>query len=281
MISATPKKYMLSVAPNGARKTQEDHPRLPITPAELAECAKAALAANANMIHMHVRDDAGGHSLDIARYEAATAAVRRAVGKELVVQITTEAVGIYAPEQQIALVRATRPEAVSVALREVLPDDGYLSDATMFFQWMHTQHVAAQYILYDVADVEKYAALRRTGAIPEGRHWVLFVLGRYSAGQVSSPSDLLPFLRAWEAADVAGAKPEWAMCAFGKQEADCAVAALALGGHARIGFENNMYLPSGELAPDNAALLRAVAAPAASLAYTAGTADELRRLLAV
>ncbi|MNL79998.1 3-keto-5-aminohexanoate cleavage enzyme [compost metagenome] len=69
---------------------------------------------------------------------------------------------------------------------------------------------------------------------------------------------------------------EWAVCAFGRQEADCAAAAVMLGGHARIGFENNMALPDGATAPDNAALLRAVAAPLGGLGYAAMTAAQLR-----
>ncbi len=69
---------------------------------------------------------------------------------------------------------------------------------------------------------------------------------------------------------------EWAVCAFGKQEADCAATAVMLGGHARIGFENNMALPDGATAPDNAALLRAVASPLGGLGYRAMTAAQLR-----
>lgn len=270
------KTFFLSVAPNGARKTQRDHAMLPIAPAELAACAKSALDSGAAMIHMHVRDEHDGHSLDVERYRAASAAVREAVGRELVIQLTTEAVGIYRPDQQIAMVHALKPEAVSVAIREVLPDDSHLAAATTFFQWMHDTSIIAQYILYDVTDVEKYIALRQSGAIKPGRHWVLFVLGRYSVGQVSSPDDLLAFVRAWQGAAIAGGAPHWAVCAFGKQEADCALAALLLGGHARIGFENNMYLPDGQIASDNAALLDAVRVPAASLAYRPGSADELR-----
>jgi uncharacterized protein (DUF849 family) len=81
------------VAPNGARKTKADHPALPIGPAELAATAAACRDAGAAAIHLHVRDEAGGHSLDAGRYREATAEVRAAIGEAMIVQITTEAVG--------------------------------------------------------------------------------------------------------------------------------------------------------------------------------------------
>ena len=61
---------------------------------------------------------------------------------------------------------------------------------------------------------------------------LLFVLGRYSTGQRSDPSDLLPFLQAWTDGGAITANVPWAMCAFGPREAECALSAALLGGHA-------------------------------------------------
>ncbi|VVD89185.1 class III aminotransferase [Pandoraea capi] len=274
--------YALAVAPNGARRTHADHAALPMTPDELGACAKACLDAGAAMIHLHVRKPDGTHSLEVPDYTAGIAAVRRAVGNALVLQVTTEAVGIYTPEQQIATVQALRPEAISVALREVLPDAAHAPAAEAFFAWLWQENIVTQYILYDTEDVAHYWRLRASGAIATGRHWVLFVLGRYSKGQLSSPSDLLPFLGAWQTgAQALGedvhATP-WAMCAFGPREAECALAAVLQGGHARIGFENNLYLPDGSVCPDNAASLGALTSAATPLALAPMTADALREL---
>ena len=62
------KPFIIMCAPNGARRSQDDHARLPITAAELADCAGELLDAGASMIHVHVRDDAGAPSLDEIRY---------------------------------------------------------------------------------------------------------------------------------------------------------------------------------------------------------------------
>ena len=102
---------LLAVAPNGARKTKADHPEIPITPDEIAQAAAACAEAGASMIHLHVRDNDDKHTLDPDAYRSAIAAIRRETGDRLVIQATSEAVGIYAPDQQMAMVRE-RSESV-------------------------------------------------------------------------------------------------------------------------------------------------------------------------
>lgn len=265
-----PDPLIITVAPNGAYKTHEQHPAVPLTAAALADTAKACLEAGAAMLHMHVRRPDGRHLLDAQAYREATAAVRQAVGRQLVVQITTEAAKVYEPAAQMAVVREVVPEAVSVGLRELHVPGVSEVDLGGFFQWLAEHRVMTQVILYDEADVRDWQDLRRRGVIPEARWFLLFVLGRYSAGQTSSPTDLLPFLQAHD-----GAHP-WAMCAFGAQEHACALAAAALGGHVRVGFENNLLLRDGGIAPDNAALVDQVAAGAQVLGRPLATADQVR-----
>jgi uncharacterized protein (DUF849 family) len=265
---------IVAVAPNGARRGHADHPKLPITPAELADCAADCLAAGAAMIHLHVRDADGGHTLDPDAYRAAIDAIRDKVGERLVIQATTEAVGRYAPDEQMAAVRALRPEAVSLAPRELVPDAAREAAATEFFHWLHGEGILAQYILYSEQDVARLDDLIARGVMPGGPRFVLFVLGRYTPGQRSQPVDLLPFLTANRAGH------RWAICAFGPREAACAVTAAGLGGHARVGFENNLLLPDGAIAPDNAALVANVARAAALLGRPLADAATARRLMA-
>ncbi|KJJ96344.1 class III aminotransferase [Burkholderiaceae bacterium 26] len=270
------KPIAIAVAPNGARKTHTDHPALPITPDELAACARQCVDAGAAMLHLHVRRPDGTHSLEPGDYRPAIAAVQRAVGDALVIQITTEAVGIYTPEQQMASVRALQPEAISAALRELAPDAAHEAEAARFFGELAAARTAIQYILYSADDVVRYRDLRARGVLPDTPHWVLFVLGRYSAGQRSDPLDLLPFLQAWADGGDITANVPWAMCAFGPREAECALSAALLGGHARLGFENNMALPDGSTAPDNAALVTNLRRHLDALHRPVASAAELR-----
>ena len=262
---------MVTVAPNGAYKTHEQHLQVPLTPDALATTAKACLDAGAAMIHMHVRRPDGRHLLDAQAYKDATAAVRRAVGQSLVVQITTEAAQVYEPPAQMAVVRDTHPEAVSVGLRELLKPEVNEAQLHDFFSWLLHEAIMTQVILYDEQDVAHWQRLRTDGVIPEGPWFLLFVLGRYTAGQTSSPTDLLPFLQRDD-----GRYP-WAMCAFGPQENACAITAAGLGGHVRVGFENNLFLKDGRTAPDNAALVAQVAEGARALGRPLATAEDIRK----
>jgi len=268
---------ILSVAPNGARKTKTDHPALPIDPSELAMAARDCRDAGASLFHLHVRDEAGGHSLDVERYRAAQAAIRAAVGEELILQVTSEAGGRYRPAEQRAMVEALRPEAISVSPRELLPAGSSSADEAVFARFLAgcwQGKTLVQFILYDAEDVRRLADLQARGIVPPGQLSVLFVLGRYSRDQQSSPDDLVPFIEA------GGSERLWSLCAFGRREADCAAAALAVGGHARLGFENNLWLADGSLAPDNAALVRQAAGIARELGRVPCDAATARRLMA-
>jgi uncharacterized protein (DUF849 family) len=261
---------IITSAPNGAYKQPADHAQVPLTATHLALTAMACLEAGASMLHLHIRDAQGRHSLDVTSYREALAAVRSAVGDAMVLQVTSEAAKVYEAPAQIAMVRALRPEAVSVGLREV--DQAAIGEAGLadFFGWLVREKVMTQVILYDVADLRRWQDLRARGIVPEAPWFLLFVLGRYSAGQTSNPTDVVPFVHAHTTGE------PWAVCAFGTTEHACVSAAAALGGHVRVGFENNLYLKNGAIAPDNAALVAQAAEAARSLGRPVATAADIR-----
>lgn len=272
---------ILTVAPNGARRTTGDHAALPVVPATLADTARACREAGAAMIHLHVRDSGQRHSLDPELYRQATAAIRSTVGDDLVVQATSEAAGIYQAPAQFAAMRALAPEAVSLGLREFVPDDtdaGAVDAFARFLAFADEQRIMVQHILYDDSDVERFQRLRARKAIPDRQPNVLFVLGRYSKDQQSEPADIDPFLAAMRATPD-HATWLWSVCAFGAQESACAARALELSGHARVGFENNMQLADGSIAPDNAALVRQAAKAAEDLGRPLADPATARRLM--
>lgn len=261
----------VAVAPNGGRRTQADHPAIPLRPAELAETAAACREAGAAMIHVHVRKADGGHLLDADAYRDAIAAIRAATADDLVVQITSEALGQYTPAEQIAVVKAVDPEAVSLALRELCPTAADEPAFAEFLLWLRSHGGIPQFIVYSADEFARLNALIRRGLVPWEDPPVLFVLGRYTAGQTSSPADLLPFL------DSALRRPShWMTCAFGRFETACATAAALMGGHARVGFENNLFLPDGRTAPDNAASVAALAGALRACGRSLATGPALR-----
>lgn len=246
-----------------------------MTADELARTAAECLDEGASMIHLHVRDADGAHVLDAEAYRTATARILGAVGDKLVVQITSESMGRYPPAEQMRVVLEANPEAVSLALRELAPekkDEPLFSD---FLNRLKRMRVWPQIVLYTADEAARLAAMRTEGLIPFERLAVLYVLGRYSLLRTAAPSDLLPFF--------APAMPRfdsWSVCAFGRREAACVAAASLLGGHARVGFENNIALPGGEPAATNAELVGVVAGALAGLGLAMQSADGLREEIA-
>jgi uncharacterized protein (DUF849 family) len=165
----------------------------------------------------------------------------------MVLQITTEAVGLYRPDEQMASVRALRPSAVSLAVREIIPDQASEETAEVFLREIAEWGCSPQYILYDAADAFRFAELIGHGVIPQQHPHAIFVLGRYlKPGEETKPGVLNEFLCDW---------PEswpWTVCAFGAAETRALAAAVALGGHARVGFENNTLNADGMVAQTNA-----------------------------
>lgn len=265
---------LITVAPNGAYKQAQDHPALPVTPEGLAQTAKACRDAGAAMLHLHIRDAQGRHSLDVAGYRDALRAVRAAVGPDMILQVTSEAAKVYQAPQQLAMVQELVPEALSVGLREIDQPEVGEAGLARFFAWLVEHRVMTQVILYDEQDLRRWQDLRRRGVVPDGRWFLLFVLGRYTAGQRSTPRDLLPFVQAHQTGE------PWAMCAFGAGEHACAATAAALGGHVRVGFENNLLLKTGEVARDNAQLVQQVVDVAAALGRPVATAQQAREWFA-
>ena len=267
----TPPPVALAVAPNGARRTQADHPALPIGPVALARTAADCAEAGAAMIHLHVRDHAGRHLLDATAYREAIAAIRAELGDRIVTQITSESLGLYSPAEQMAVVRDSRAEAVSLALREIAPGTEDEPALAAFLGDLLAMGTLPQIIVYDPSELIRLRGLLDRGALPFDDVPVLLALGRYSSGQTAAPADLLAFLNG----ALAGFA-HWSCCAFGPNEARVVTTAALLGGHIRVGFENNLHLPDGATAPTNAALVAATAAGVRALGLPAADADGLR-----
>lgn len=237
----------LMVAPNGARRGKRDHPALPVTLPEVVETARACRAAGADGLHLHLRDAEARHLLDAGAYREALTELHRAV-PDLVVQITTEAAGRYAPPHQRAVALGAGADLVSVALREMASPPHDMT-APSFYAACAEKGIAVQHILYDAADFDLLERLVPAGLAGAPGCQMIFVLGRHSAVQESDPRDLNPFLHRLAKC---GIPADWAVCAFGRSETACLVAAHAAGGKLRVGFENNLLNADGTEARDNA-----------------------------
>ena len=244
-------KTLIMAAPNGARKTKIDHPNLPISIEETVAEAKACFDQGAAMLHAHVRDEEGRHVLEAHRYKDLLALMADTC-PDMPCQITTEAVGIYSPQDQAQCIFDTHPEYASLAIAELVGDQSEqaLDYAVSVLRDAAAMGVIFQYILYTPDDLELLRRLTHHPKWPEQPIHVLFVLGKYNPDFRSHPDEMTPFL----SRDL-GFVRSWSICAFGPMEYDVMVKAAASGGHARVGFENNIFLKTGEIAPSTAALV--------------------------
>jgi uncharacterized protein (DUF849 family) len=261
----------LMVAPNGARRTKADHPHLPITPQELADTARRCFAAGGDSLHLHVRDKEQRHSLDAGRYREAIAAIAEAV-PGLAIQITTESAGIFSVAHQLACLEELRPAAASISVREMAREPDLAARVYALCREVGTR---VQHILYTPDCLPQLEAWDQQGLLGPLQREVIFVLGGYSPARSGQPQELSSLLSAIACrAPTHDDQPSddhppawrwsWSVCAFGPQEIDCLLAAWAMGGGARIGFENNIHDGDGRLLPDNAASLRALIARASA-----------------
>lgn len=256
-----PSPFIIMSAPNGARRQKSDHPELPITPEDMAICAEQILSAGASILHLHVRDSDGGHSLDVERYRASISAVKDAVGDQLIIQATSEAVGIYNRAQQMQMVKELKPEAVSLALRELCPIDEKVNEFSEFIKWLRQEKIFPQYILYNESDYDRFEKMRKQGVFHDDEPFALFVFGSYQGNHTNT--DQLK-------QKTMSASFPWAACGFYENEKDCISHAVTNNGHIRVGFENNIRKDENTLLENNAEMIR----------YCAKIANESHRPIA-
>jgi uncharacterized protein (DUF849 family) len=146
------------------------------------------------------------------------------------------------------VVKDVLPKAASVSIAEMLVDNDRKA-AVDFYRWCEEAGIAIQHILYSQDDMARLYILLGEARVNLNGQQLLFVLGRYSKGQQSQPSDLLPFTRWLQDNEIAA---DWAVCAFGQNETTCLRAAYFAGGKVRIGFENSLQNADGSFAADNA-----------------------------
>lgn len=238
------------VAPNGARREQADHPAIPLTDDALVDTVLACAANGAQGVHLHIRDEKGGHLIDAPRYRTLLDRLESLV-PEMYLQVTSESAGLYEAAEQQAMVRELKPKFISVALREMVRDIRDWTRATQFYRWAADNGTEIQHILYTPEELQHFLDAIEQGDIPGNHHLLLFVLGSYDGSRKSEPEQVALFTEMLATA-AAGTYFDWMLCAFGKEETDCLLEAIRLGGKARIGFENSLHNADGTLAKDNA-----------------------------
>jgi uncharacterized protein (DUF849 family) len=269
MTSVIPRnKVVISCAITGNLTRPEQSPHLPITPEQIAESALEAAEAGASVAHIHVRDpDTGRPSMEIDLYRDVCERIR-ARNRSLIINLTTGPGGRFAPSEENPRIAGPgttliKPERRVEHIERLRPDMCTLDLNTMnsggeavintprnvrrMAERIRAAGVLPELELFDSGDCHLARDLIADGSL-QGPGLFSLVLG-VKYGFEATPEAML------YARSLLPPGATWTGFGIGRAEFPMAVQSWLLGGHVRVGMEDNLYLAKGVLAPSNAALV--------------------------
>lgn len=267
---------LITVAPTGAESSKSDVPALPCTLEELVATAQACQAAGAAVIHVHVRDAAAAPTLDLGCVRAAIQAVREAT--DLVVQVSTGGA-------------VTDPESARLAVLDSDPDAASLTCGTVNFgaevfmnRWelieqlylaMREREIVPEFELFDLGHVATMRRLLDRHGAPYGGHVHCDLVMGVPGGMPGTVEALLACAAALPA------EATWSATGVGRTTLPVMLAAVAAGGHLRVGMEDTLTFAPGEPVRDNAQLVERAATVARLAQRPPMPVTEARAMLGV
>lgn len=269
---------IITCALTGAETKREHQPNLPLLPEEQAVAAEQAVRAGASIIHLHVREDDGRPSQSEERFREAIVAIRKRV-PEAIIQISTGgAIGESIENRAKPL--SLKPEMASLNLGTMnFGDDVFYNhprDIVALASRMHQSGTIPELEIYEVGMLESAFRLVKKGILREPLHFQ-FVLG-VPGGMSGEPANLfhlVSILKSYQNEHPV----HWGVAGVGKFELPIAVQAMLMGGHVRVGFEDNIYYCKGELAKSNAQLVERIARIAKELGREVATPSMTKQIL--
>lgn len=263
---------IITCAVQGAEATKEHNPNLPITVDEVLNEAIAAERAGASILHLHVRDEEGAptQSREVFRrhIEAITSET------ELIIQVSTGgAVGMSAEERAQPLTLG--PEMATLTTGTVNFGSAVFYNPPQymeqFAELMNEHGVKPEIEVFDVGMVANALRLVERELLELPLHFD-FVMG--VPGGIPGTAEHLLHLVNTIPDDCT-----WTVAGIGRHELPLGAMAVIIGGHVRVGLEDNLYYARGQLAEGNAQLIERIVRIAAELGRPIATPDEARAVL--
>lgn len=262
---------IITCAPVGAEITPEETPYLPYTPQKLGETAKAIREAGASIVHVHCRNDDGSNTHDVARFKQAYESVRGS--SDLIVQFSTGGAIGMTPEERASVLQL-KPEMATLTCGSVNFGDDIFENSFPIMRGilakMKEFAVKPELEIFDKGHLANARRLAKEGLLAFPQH-VDFVLGVPGAMEATVQN-------LCELVDDLPAGCTWSVAGVGRQQLPMALAAIAMGGHVRVGLEDNLYYSKGRLAR-NEELVARVARIAQEAGRPVATPNEAREIL--
>lgn len=266
-------KLIITAAICGAEVSKEQNPAVPYTVAEIQREAKSAYDAGASIIHLHVREDDGTPTQDKARFKACIDAIKEVCPDAIVQPSTGGAVGMTDLER----LQPTELPGIEMATLDCGTlnfggDEVFVNTENTiknFGEIMIERGIKPEVEVFDKGMVDYAIRYAKQGFIKEPMHFD-FVLGV----QMTATARDLAFM-----VDSIPAGSTWTVAGVGRHEFPMAAIAIAMGGHVRVGFEDNVYMSKGVLAKSNGELVSRVVRIANELGREIATPKEARQIL--
>jgi uncharacterized protein (DUF849 family) len=288
------RKVMIACAVTGSADTPGKNPAVPVTPAQIAQSAIDAAKAGAAIVHIHVRDpQTTKPSMDTAHYREVVERIR-ASGTDVLINLTTgpgarflpgpddpwkpgPATNLKIPADRVKHVVELRPEICSLDMGSMnmggyafINTPGYLEAMAVAIRDVG---VIPELEVFEAGHLLLAKRMIETGHIkPPGMFQICLGI---SWGQPATP-EAMTYMR--------GLLPQsspWFAFGISLHQFPMVAQTVLLGGHVRVGLEDNIYLGKGQLAPSNAALVEKAARIVEILGDHVATAADARQILGI
>ncbi|GIV24595.1 MAG: 3-keto-5-aminohexanoate cleavage enzyme [Bacteroidia bacterium] len=277
-------KVVITAALTGVLATREQCPYIPYTPAEIAEEGRRAVEAGATILHIHARQPNGLPAFDVETYRQIYEEVRQRT-PNVIVNFSTGAVGLPR-EERIHHIRALRPDMAALNMgsmnyaiyspktRRFYHDFVFqnpFGDIQYFLQVMQEAGTLPEMEVFDCGHIHNATPFIDMGLLrpPYVFSFVMGVMG----GIPATTENLVHQARSVPPGS------HWQVIGIGRRQWALIAVALTLGGHIRVGLEDNFYLPEGEMARSNGELVEAAVRLARMLGREPATLAETRAFL--
>jgi uncharacterized protein (DUF849 family) len=250
------KKTNITVAPTGAWPKKENNPNVPMTPQEIAADVYESYKAGAAICHLHMRDDEGNGTMDIEKFKETVRLIKALPDCDIVINLTTSGDLNATDETRQAHLKEIRPEIGSYDCGSMnWMHSGLFLNHPKFLEelgkTMQDSDVKPEIEIFDAGMIYNSMYYVKKGVLKTPCHYQL-VLG--AAGGSTATVENLVYLK--------GLIPEgstWGALGIGHMHVPIMLATVAMGGHLRVGMEDNVMWSKGVLADSNAQLVKRAA----------------------
>ncbi|MFV0437625.1 MAG: 3-keto-5-aminohexanoate cleavage protein [Desulfopila sp.] len=268
-------KVILTVATTGAWPSKKDTPHIPLQPKEIADDVYACWQAGASVAHIHVRDDNGQSSMNFDKFKETVERIR-ATDCDIVINLTTSGQLGLADDERMKHIIALKPEMASYDCGSMnWAHSTVFENSPPFLEKlgkaMQENTIKPEIEIFDAGMVYNALYYLKKGILKAPLHFQ-FVLG--APGGMTATVENLLFLKSLIPAD-----STWGALGIGAGHLPIMYTTFALGGHVRVGMEDNIYYSKGVLAKSNVEFVERTKRIAREIDKEIATPAEARALL--